>query len=147
MAQTGVDITIEELRAQSEAFGQPKNDPGIRAGLPARRYHGGAQLQQCLCVLPDEKARGQTFPFPGRSNGQHHIGFASHSVEKKIAVHVEIEFAQRRDTFSRTGAAEQQIGAESNQPPHRVGLFVQNGLVQLAGSDPSVFCWTERTLF
>ena len=118
-----VDVAVPEVRAEAEAAGQVEHDLRIGAGLAARRDHRAAATAPATCASAlTSKPILSASRSKALATGQHDVGQLGRRVHEQVGMDIEVQRRQRLPPPPAVGVGEEQVGAEADQPAHRVGL-------------------------
>ena len=112
----GVDVSVEELLAESEPGGEVEDDLDVRAGLTHGRHQRGAQLHQGLRLLRDLEADLQSLGLEGTGHRQHDVGLLGRRAHEEVEVDLEVECLQCVSAAGAVAVGHQQVRPEAHQP-------------------------------
>ena len=91
-----------------------------------RLSHALAQLNKRLRLGTHLESKLEGLPFQGTRDRQDHIGQFGSRVHKEVGMNVEVKRCQGLTSTVDVGVCQEQIGAETHQSAHAIGLLLQN---------------------
>src|SRR5262249_1977779 len=125
------DISTPEVLAQTEAPGQFKDDPSIRACLTARGDDRGTPLYQGLALLVDIKADLEGFAFPGCRHRQDAIGQSPRGRQEESGIDTKLQGRQRGRRAAGISVRDEQVGPEADETTHSIRGPFENGTIEV----------------
>jgi hypothetical protein len=142
----GIGVAIPELRREAEAAGEIEDDVGIGARFAGGRYDRRPELDVRLRLLADLEAEFQSLALEGRGDRQDHIGQLGGGVHEQVQMRIEVERLERLAAVTAVGMGQEHVRAEADHGANGVGRSLQDGAVEIGGTDPAPACRTQGTL-
>src|SRR5260370_26226495 len=124
MGEPRFDIPLPETIPETEANRQIEQHINISASFAAGWNDRRPKLDVLASILVEGETDAQPFSLPPAGNRQHDVGVSGGWCQIEVGLNVKFQAAQRLCAPLSISVRQQQIGPETDEPAHLIGLLV-----------------------